>query len=97
VEETQRPPVLKAAHGVCVRTRALNWKYNNLVPIKRNLLFTAIQDIEETHHTNKEWLLHRLHQTLQVVFNVIHHNVDLVNVRTDNDLLQMRRISGDFM
>lgn len=42
---------------------------------------------KKTCVTWKERLLHSFHQTLQIMFYVVHHNVDLVHVAPDNYFL----------
>lgn len=39
-------------------------------------------------HTGQEGLFHGLHETLQIMFNIIHHNVDFIHITAHDDLLQ---------
>ena len=45
-------------------------------------------DHQRLHLSRDKRVLHRLHQTLEVVFHVVHHDVDLVHVAAHHDLLQ---------
>lgn len=59
----------------------------NFYPIR---LFTHTDKDQRStmsHVTWQEGLLHGLHQTLQVVFYIIHHNVDLVHITSNNYFL----------
>lgn len=44
--------------------------------------------------TWQEGLFHGLHQALQVMFYIVHHNVDLIHVAPDNDLLSQQEVEG---
>ena len=37
-----------------------------------------------------EAVLHGLHEALEIVFHIVHHDVDLVHVRAHHNLLQHR-------
>lgn len=40
--------------------------------------------------TWQEWLLHCFHQTLEVVFYIVHYNIDFIHITTYDDFLQHR-------
>lgn len=44
--------------------------------------------------TWQERLLHGLHQTLQVMFYIVHHNIDLVHITSNNDFLKQVKKVG---
>lgn len=52
-------------------------------------LHTALSPTQTVSHkvTWQERLFHGLHQALQVVLHVVHNNVDLVHVASNNDFL----------
>lgn len=39
-------------------------------------------------HTGQKGLFHGLHETLQIMLNIIHHNVDFIHITAHDDLLQ---------
>ena len=47
----------------------------------------VLLDIEQHLLTNTERLFHGFHQSLEIMFNVVHDDVDLVHVTTNNYLL----------
>lgn len=44
-------------------------------------------------HTGQEGLLHGLHETLQIVLDIIHHNVDFIHITAHDNLLQEKTIN----
>lgn len=60
----------------------------SLLHLKKVLRVTQLLcDEQQTSVTWKKRLLHSFHQTLQIMFYIVHHNVDLVHVAPNNYFL----------
>lgn len=61
--------------------------WHHIIPSQNVRQLEHLRGSTSRELTDRKWFLHILHQTLKVMLHVIHHNVNLVHVASDDYLL----------